>query len=335
MLKDKDTIRMIHGSGGTATAELIHELFGKAFGSGEELLEDAAVLPAGAQIVMTTDSFVVNPLFFPGGDIGRLSVCGSVNDLLCRGAVPKYLSCAAILEEGLTIGELRRIVFSLGETAKEAGVKIVCGDTKVIEGHGGLYLTTAGIGFLPEGCDISAKGAREGDAILLSGCLGDHHAAILGARLGIETNVESDCAPLCALAEAIRPYQIHTLRDVTRGGLATVLSELAEASGKSFFIEEALLPIREQVRDFCGIMGLDPLTMGNEGKLLCIVGKEDAEGTLQAMRKSPYGWDACLIGQVRQPSETETKQAGVYLKTTTGGLRRLRPLEEEGLPRIC
>ncbi len=335
MISDTDTIRMIHGSGGTATAELIHELFGQSFGSGEELAEDAVVLSGGERIVMTTDSFVVTPLFFPGGDIGRLAVCGSVNDLLCRGAEPKYLSCAAILEEGLSIGALRKIVSSLGETAREAGVKVVCGDTKVVEGRGGLYLNTTGIGFLPEGTEIGAKNAKEGDAVLLSGTLGDHHTAILGARLEIDTNVKSDCAPLVAIAGALRPFRVHTLRDVTRGGLATVLCELSKASGKSFLIEEALLPIRDQVRDFCGIMGLDPLTMGNEGKLLCIVDQADAEAALRAMRNSPYGESACRIGWVRRPSGITDAQAGVYLETSLGGIRRLRPLEEEGLPRIC
>ena len=232
---------MEHGSGGRATGELIEEIFASAF-KDETLsrMEDSAVVPGSGQIAVTTDSFVVTPLVFRGGDIGRLCVCGTVNDLLMRGAVPKYLTCGFILEEGLEISILKRIVQSLADTAAEAGVRIIAGDTKVVEGSGGLFINTTGVGFVPDGIDIAAANAREGDAILVSGTMGDHHAAILGERLAIESDIASDCAPLGESVQGLigAGIHVHTLRDVTRGGLAKVIKELIKYTGKKVGVEE-------------------------------------------------------------------------------------------------
>lgn len=326
-----DTIRLLHGSGGEATGILIQEVFANAFSNPIlEAMEDAAVVEAPeGRIAITTDSFVVTPLVYKGGDIGRICVCGTVNDLLMRGAVPKYLTCGFILEEGLPVETLKRVVRSMADTAKEAGVTIVCGDTKVVEGSGGMYVNTTGVGFVPVDRDIAAANAKEGDVILVSGNLGEHHAAILSERLSVENAIESDNAPLCEMANALFPLQVHTLRDITRGGLATVLCELAGASGKCFEIDEEALPVTDAVRDFCGILGLDPLYMGNEGKLAAIVAKEDAGAALQAIRNSKYGANAAIIGEV--------KGAGgeLILRTAIGGKRKLMELQDEGLPRIC
>lgn len=248
----KQTIAMVHGSGGQATGELIRDVFAKAFDNKTlNLMEDSAAVPGSGTIAITTDSFVVTPLEFAGGDIGRLCVCGTVNDLLMRGASPKYITCGAILEEGLDIEVLRRVIYSMAETAREAGVQVVAGDTKVIEGHGGMYINTAGVGFIEHGA-VSAAGARPGDAILVSGTMGDHHAAILGERMSIETDIKSDCAPLTEIVRNLTEggIHLHTMRDITRGGLATVLKELAEASERQFVIDEELIPVTLKVRDF-------------------------------------------------------------------------------------
>lgn len=330
---ENQKIAMVHGSGGQATGELIDYIFAKEF-SNDILsqMEDAAIVDGSAKIAMTTDSFVVTPLEFPGGDIGRLCVCGTVNDLLMRGAIPKYLTCGFILEEGLDVNQLQRIVHSMAETAREAGVTIVAGDTKVIEGQGGLYINTTGVGIVPEGYAVSAAGARPGDAILVSGNVGDHHATILSHRLGIENTIESDNAPLGKMVEGLRAagIEIHSLRDITRGGLATVLKELAQASQKGFLIEEEALPVSPQVRDFCGLLGLDPLYMGNEGKMVVIVPGEEADKAIEVLRGTIYGQDAVKIGTV------EANEPGsLHLLTSIGGLRALHILQGEGLPRIC
>ena len=326
-------ITMAHGSGGKATSELISNLFAKNFGNPVLLrMEDSAIVPGAEKIAVTTDSFVVTPLFFKGGDIGRLAVCGTVNDLAVSGAVPKYLTCGFILEEGADTEELDRIAASMAETAKEAGVTIVAGDTKVIEGRGGVYINTAGVGFLPEGVSYSAAACRPGDAVLLSGNLGDHHAAILSGRMGIENTIQSDCAPLNGMMEALKKSgaRIRAVRDVTRGGLATILNEFAAASRCCIGLSEEAIPVSEQVRGFCGILGLDPLYMGNEGKLAAVVAKEDAEKALSAIRSDRYGENAAVIGTV-----TEEKRAAVLLKTPIGGTRIVTELYGEGLPRIC
>ena len=329
-------ITMAHGSGGRATGDLISEVFAQAFDNPVlKAMEDAAVVPASAQIAMTTDSFVVDPIIFPGGDIGRLSVCGTVNDLLMRGAKPQYLTCGFVLQEGLEVELLQRVVDSFARTAREAGVQVVAGDTKVIEAggmSGGLIINTAGVGFVPQDCSISAGNARPGDAILVSGNLGDHHAAILSSRLGIDNSIQSDCAPLGELVSALLDagIQVHCLRDVTRGGLATVLKELAEQSSVTMELREELLPVDAQVRDFCGLMGLDPLYMGNEGKLVAIVDGADAARAKELLAGCTYGRDAALIGTV-----TDEKPGTALIHTNIGGIRELDVLYGEGLPRIC
>lgn len=326
-------ITMTHGSGGRATSELIGSIFAHAFDN-EVLsrMEDSAVVPGAGTIAVTTDSFVVDPLRFPGGDIGRLCVCGTVNDLLMRGAVPQYLTCGFILQEGLDSELLEELVQSMAATAREAGVTIVAGDTKVVEGHGGLFINTAGVGFVPAGVDISGENCRPGDVILVSGTMGDHHAAILSTRLGIENDIQSDCAPLGGMVSALlqQGVEVHTLRDVTRGGLATVLKELAESSGVSIRLNDVDLPVTPQVKDLCGLLGLDPLYMGNEGKLVAVVPAEQAELALQIIRSAPYGKNAALIGRVEEGSAGE-----LTIRTSIGGLRRLDVLQDEGLPRIC
>jgi hydrogenase expression/formation protein HypE len=328
-------ITMAHGSGGAATSELIDEIFVKAFDNKVLTeMEDSAVVEGSGRIAMTTDSFVVTPIEFPGGDIGRLCVCGTVNDLLMRGATPKYLTCGFIIQEGADTQVLQKIVKSMADTAKEAGVNIVAGDTKVVEGNGQIVINTAGVGFVPEGINISAKNITAGDVIIVSGNLGDHHAAILGSRLAIDNKIESDNAPLGEMVKGLLEADIpvHTLRDGTRGGLATVLKELSESSRVRIELEEDALPVSNQVRDFCGLLGLDPLYMGNEGKMIAAVPAEYADKAVEIIRSSRYGEKATVIGQVL---ETENPKGELYLKTAIGGLRALDVLQGEGLPRIC
>ncbi len=334
-------ITMAHGAGGEETGGLIARIFSECFKNPYlSELRDSALLPAppaGMRIALTTDSFVVRPVFYPGGDIGRLAVCGTVNDLLMSGAKPEYLTAGFILEEGLEITELERIVRSMADTAREAGVLIVAGDTKVTEGQGGLIINTAGVGFVSAGVDIGPKNCIPGDALLLSGTLGDHHAALLGKRLDIEIEIESDTAPLTEMVEAMleEGIGIHALRDVTRGGLATVCNELAESSGVIFELKEEGLPVSEAVRSFAGILGLDPLYMGNEGKILAVVEKADAERALKIIKESRYGERAEIIGSVKELPEKTGSFPGVILNTKVGGQRRLSSLTGEGLPRIC
>lgn len=326
-------ITMEHGSGGKATSELIANIFAKHFNNPVlARMEDSAVVPGAATLAMTTDSFVVTPLFFAGGDIGRLAVCGTVNDLCMSGAVPKYLTCGFILEEGAATEELEKIVASMAQTAAEAGVMIVAGDTKVVEGKGGIYINTAGVGFLPNANAISAANCTENDVVLLSGNLGDHHAAILSARMGIANTIQSDCAPLNQMVAALlnNHVKIKAMRDVTRGGLATVLNEFAQASQCCIMLQEEQIPVSEQVRGFCGILGLDPLYMGNEGKMVVVVAKEDAQTALHCLQNSKYGEHAAVIGEV-----TAGEAGTLLLKTAIGGTRIVTELYGEGLPRIC
>ena len=328
-------ITMAHGSGGAATSELIDEIFVKAFDNKVLTeLEDSAVVDGSSKIAMTTDSFVVTPIEFPGGDIGRLCVCGTVNDLLMRGAMPKYLTCGFIIQEGADTEVLKKIVKSMADTAREAGVNIVAGDTKVIEGNGQIVINTAGVGFVPENIDISARNIKPGDVIIVSGNLGDHHAAILGSRLNIDNKIQSDNAPLGEMVNGLLKANIpvHTLRDVTRGGLATVLKELSETSKVRIELNEEDMPVSSEVRDFCGLLGLDPLYMGNEGKMIAALPAEYADKALEIIRNSKYGENAAVIGQVL---ETENPKGELYLKTAIGGLRQLDVLQGEGLPRIC
>ena len=326
-------ITMAHGSGGQETSALIEQVFASRFQNPIlAKMEDAAAVPGANRLALTPDSFVVTPLFFPGGDIGRLSVCGTVNDLLMSGATPKYLTCGFILEEGAELELLERIAASMADTAREAGVSVVAGDTKVVEGKGGVYINTAGVGFLPTDRELGARHCQQGDVLLLSGTLGDHHAAILSARMGIENEICSDCAPLCegvaALFEA--GVQVKAMRDVTRGGLATVLNEWARQSGHEIRLEEEALPVSKEVEAFCGILGLDPLTMGNEGKFVVAVAKQDESRAFAALRAARYCKHAAIIGRVEGPGE-----GVVRMNTRLGGVRRIPMLYGEGLPRIC
>ncbi|MDF2869630.1 MAG: hydrogenase expression/formation protein HypE [Anaerocolumna sp.] len=312
-------IDMSYGSGGKQTTSLINEIFMKHF-SNEVLnkLEDSAVLTVKNRIAFTTDSFVVTPMFFHGGDIGKVAVCGTVNDLLMMGAIPKYLTAGFIIEEGASLEDLDRIAISMSEAAKEAGVFIVAGDTKVIEGKGGIYINTSGIGEIEkEGISIAA--CKEGDVILLSGNLGEHHAAIMSHRMEIENDIRSDCAPLKELVTKLMQegIDIHCMRDVTRGGLATVLNEVAAASSCQVLLEEKALPVSPKVKGFCDILGLDPLYMANEGKLIAIVAKEDAEKALQIMKNSKYGENTAIIGNIQSGSK-------VILTTAYNGSRNCR-----------
>ena len=330
---EDDKILMVHGSGGSATGELIDKIFDKEFSNKTlDQMEDSAVVEGAGRIAMTTDSFVVTPAEFRGGDIGRLCVCGTVNDLLMRGATPKYLTCGFILEEGLSIDLLKRVVHSMAETAREAGVEIVAGDTKVVNGHGEIYINTAGVGFVPDDVEISAGRAEVGDAIIVSGTMGDHHAAILSERMEIETDIESDNAPLGDIVRNLleNKIKVHTLRDITRGGLGTVLKELSESAKKTFTIEDELIPVSPKVRDFCGLLGLNPMYMGNEGKLVAFVAAEDEERALEIIRNSKYGSGAVIIGHV-----TEDSDGRLIARTAIGGERELDVLQGEGLHRIC
>lgn len=323
-------ITLSHGSGGKATSELIDKIFARNFSNPIlNMMEDSAVVDGHRKIAITTDSFVVTPLFFNGGDIGRLAVCGTVNDLLMRGAVPKYITSAFIIEEGADTKTLERIAKSMAETAAEAGVTVVAGDTKVIEGNGGVYINTAGVGFV-DNENIVSTNLQDGDSVIVSGTMGDHHATILSARMEIENNIKSDNAPLTEIVKNLIDggIDLHCMRDVTRGGLGTVLNELANASRKGIEIEESAIPISDEVKAFSKILGLNILHMGNEGKLVAIVPSEQADKAVQLMKQSKYGENAAIIGKV-------TNGDGVTLITPLGGQRKVNVLIGEGLPRIC
>ncbi len=324
-------INASHGSGGRDTAWLVREIFEKSYGNKVlACMEDAAVLSVTGEVAFTTDSFVVQPLFFPGGDIGRLAVCGTVNDLLTAGSAPKYLTASFILEEGLETDTLKRVADSMAQTAAEAGVTIVAGDTKVVEGNGGMFINTAGIGFIT-GRPLRSADIQTGDAIVLTGTLGDHHACILSRRMEIENPIQSDAAPLCEIVQALQSngIEIHAMRDITRGGLATVLNELAAACGCRAELWEKSLPVSEAVAGLCGVLGLDPLYMGNEGKMLIVLPWEQYEKALKVIQTARYGENAVLVGKF------EEGKPGVVLKTKIGGARTVAPLIGEGLPRIC
>lgn len=324
-------ITLSHGSGGKSTNELIDKIFAKSFSNPIlNMMEDSAVVSGSSRIAITTDSFVVTPLVFKGGDIGRLAVCGTVNDLLMRGATPKYITSAFIIEEGADTETLELIAKSMADTAKEAGVIVVAGDTKVIEGNGGLYINTTGVGFVKESTDIVSTNLQIGDAVIVSGNMGDHHATILSARMGIENDIESDNAPLGEMVRAMlkEGIEIRCMRDVTRGGLGTVLNELAKASKVNIEIEEEKIPVNDSVRAFSKILGLNIMHMGNEGKLVAIVPMEQAEKAMETIKKCKYGENATIIGRVNSGE-------GVNLITALGGCRKVNVLIGEGLPRIC
>ena len=332
------TVDMSHGAGGRAMAQLIAELFQVHLDN--ELLrqgnDQALFLPPPGRLVMSTDAHVISPLFFPGGDIGCLSVHGTINDVAMAGARPLYLAASFILEEGLPLGDLSRVVQSMARAANEAGVPVVTGDTKVVErGKGdGVFITTTGVGVVPEGVAISGDGARPGDAILLSGSVGDHGVAVLSKRenLGFEVEIASDTAALhglvAAMVEAVP--EIHCLRDPTRGGLATTLNELAHQSGVGMRIQESTIPVRPEVAAACELLGLDPLYVANEGKLVAICPAAHAQVLLAAMRGHPLGQGAALIGEV-----VEDHHRFVQMETRFGGSRIVDWLAGEQLPRIC
>jgi hydrogenase expression/formation protein HypE len=339
-----DRVVLGHGGGGLLTAELIQRLFVPAFGN-EVLaaLEDQATVSLGAdngvrapRLAFTTDSFVVRPIFFPGGDIGRLAVHGTVNDLAVGGARPLYLAAAFILEEGLALSDLRRIVASMRAACDGAGVALVTGDTKVVDRGKGdqIFITTTGIGLVPEGRSLSIRAARPGDRIIVSGTIGDHGIAIMSVREGIEfeTVLESDSAPLTDLVRLMLDTcpAIRAMRDPTRGGVSSALNELAEASRVGVRLSEASIPIRPEVRGACEMLGLDPLYVANEGKLIAVVPPEDAERLVNVMRTHPLGQNAAIIGDV------VAQHAGmVTMRSLVGGERVVTLLSGEQLPRIC
>ncbi len=338
-----DKVTLAHGGGGKAMRDLIDDVFVRSFDNPAlSALEDQARFKlsdlggGNEQLAFTTDSYVVDPLFFPGGDIGKLAVCGTINDLAVGGARPLYLSCAVIVEEGVEIDVLRRIVASMSNAASAAGVQVVTGDTKVVNKGGcdKVFINTAGIGIIPERFSLSAARAQPGDAILVNGVLGDHGATILAARgdMALSTPLESDCAALHELCASLLEACPETrfMRDATRGGLATVLNEVAHASGVSIDIDEARTPLRKEVRGFCEILGLDPLYLANEGKIVCVVPGEDAERALAALQSDPLGADAQIIGEVG-----DRESGRVTMRTVFGGHRIVDMLVGEQLPRIC
>ena len=338
-----ETVLLGHGSGGTMMKRIIDEVFFEAYAD-EELLEgnDAASLPApaaGERIAYSTDSFVVTPHFFPGGDIGRLAVCGTVNDVATSGAVPKYLSCGFILEEGFPVADLKRICKSMAEIAKEAGAHIVTGDTKVVNrGHGdGVFINTSGIGFIPEGVSLSGAFCKPGDKILVTGTMGDHGITIMSCReeLSFSADIQTDAAPLNHLiAEVIAAApDTRCFRDPTRGGLASTLNELAAQSGVDFIVEEGAVPVKNAVLGACEMLGYDVYQVANEGKMVCVVPAEQAEAALAAMRANKYGTDAAIIGEVVETPEERDPR--VSIRTGFGALRIMDMLVGEQLPRIC
>jgi hydrogenase expression/formation protein HypE len=341
-LRDR-AITMAHGGGGRAMRELIERLIVPAFSNPRLAdLEDQARLgiaglaSRGDRLAFTTDSYVVSPLFFSGGDIGKLAICGTVNDLAMSGAIPLYLSCGLIIEEGFATADLERVLASMSEAARAVGVEVVTGDTKVVNRGAAdrLFINTAGIGVIPTGIDIAATRARPGDIIIVNGSLGDHGVAILIARneLDLQSDIASDCQPLHDLVQTMLAAcrDIHCLRDATRGGLATVLNEFAMSSRVSMRLDERALPLKPEVRGACEILGLDVLYMANEGKLVAIVPRDDADRVLAAMRAHPAGIEAAIVGEV-----VDAPVGHVILDTLFGGERVVDMLAGEQLPRIC
>jgi len=329
-------ILLAHGSGGKLTHLLIKSFVKKFRNLPLAKLDDSAVLRFKGKLAFTTDSYVVDPIYFPGGDIGKLAVNGTINDLAMVGAKPLYLSASAIIEEGFPLVELERIVNSMNRAARAAGVEIVAGDTKVVEKGGvdKIFINTSGIGLVDSGVDISSKNAQIGDRIILSGTIGDHGIAILSARekFDFQTKVKSDSQPLNGIVSEILRVskRIHTLRDPTRGGLATILNEIAEQSGVGIEIEEEKIPVKQEVKGVCEMLGFDPLYIANEGKLVAFVPEKDSAKILNVMKKNRYGRDAQIIGSV-----VARHKGRVVVKTSVGGERVVDMLTGEQLPRIC
>lgn len=337
-LPAKDTVLLGHGSGGKLSAELVRDVFLPALENPVlARLDDQAIVNInGQRLAITTDSFVVKPLFFPGGDIGSLAVHGTVNDLAVGGATPLFLSAAFIIEEGFAMESLRRVVNSMHQAAAAAGVQVVTGDTKVVEKGKGdsLFINTTGVGVVPDGVELSANRARPGDKVLLSGSIGEHGIAILAQREGLEfeSEIQSDSAALHMLVADMLAVsrEIRSMRDPTRGGVSSTLNEIAEQSQVGIELEESSIPVREEVRGACELLGLDPLYVANEGKLIAIVAPEAADVLLQAMRRNPLGAGARIIGTVKQ------EDAGlVTMRTTLGTTRIVDMLAGDQLPRIC
>ncbi|MGC2855875.1 hydrogenase expression/formation protein HypE [Novispirillum sp. DQ9] len=332
-------IDLSHGAGGRAMQQLVEQLFVAAFDNPllRQANDQAAFdVPAGGRMVMSTDSYVISPLFFPGGDIGSLAVHGTVNDVAMAGATPLYLSAGFIIEEGFPLTDLKRIVDSMAAASREAGVPVITGDTKVVErGKGdGVFINTAGIGIVPEGVSVSGDRARPGDVVLISGTLGDHGVAVMSQResLGFETEILSDSAALHGLVAGLVAAVpgVRVLRDPTRGGLAATLNEITHQSRVGIMLREAAIPVREAVRGACELLGLDPLYVANEGKMIAIVPPEDAAAALAALRAHPLGADSAIIGTV-----TADDHAFVQMETSFGGTRVVDWLAGDQLPRIC
>ena len=332
-----DKILLAHGSGGRLSHDLIKNTLLRMLGNPMlNRLDDSAVFDINGRLAFTTDSYVVSPLFFPGGDIGKLAVCGTVNDLSMAGAEPLYLSLSLIIEEGFSLDQLERVIRSVQEAAAEAGVTVVTGDTKVVNrgAADSLFINTAGVGIVPADLDVSSSGAQVGDKVILSGPIGDHGIALISRResLTFESPVESDCAPLNTLVKEVlqtTPH-IHCLRDPTRGGLASPLNEFAESSGVGVRIKADKLPIKKTVLATCELMGFHPLYIANEGKLVAVVDSQDAEAVLQRIRENPYGREAEIIGEI-----VEDHSGRVIMETRLGTSRIIDLLSGELLPRIC
>ena len=335
---DNGRVDMSHGAGGRAMAQLIEELFVQAFDNEwlRQMNDQACFAVPAGRMVMTTDCHVISPLFFPGGDIGCLAVHGTINDVAMAGARPLYLAAGFILEEGFSLAQLKRIVLSMAEAAREAGVPVITGDTKVVErGKGdGVFITTTGIGVVPPGINISGDRAQPGDRVIVSGTMGDHGVAVMSFRenLSFGTTIRSDTAALHGLVAAMVQAvpDIHCLRDPTRGGLATTLNEFARQSGVGFLLTESAIPLRPQVSAACELLGLDPLYVANEGKLVAVCAPETAERLVAAMRAHPLGRNAAQIGEV-----IEDAHSFVQMQTAFGGTRLVDSLSGEQLPRIC
>ena len=332
----EDRVLLAHGDGGELMAELIERVFVSRLGTGEPPGDDSARLRGGERLVFTTDAFVVDPIFFPGGDIGKLAVCGTVNDLAAAGARPLALSASFILEEGLPIADLERIVDSMAAASAEAGVKVLCGDTKVVpRGRADrVYVSTSGVGEVPSGIEVSGGNAQPGAVVLVSGPVGDHGLAVLSRREGLafESPIESDCAPLGALVQALLAAApgVRVLRDPTRGGLATALNEIAQQSGVEIEIEEAAVPVRSSVSAACELLGLDPLYAANEGKMIVVVPAEQTQAALSALQANALGRLAAVIGRV-----AAGERPRVLLRTALGTRRILDRHVGEQMPRIC
>lgn len=337
-MKDEDIILLSHGGGGSRTGDLLKSVILPALDNPvlRQLDDAACVSVPGTELAFTTDSYVVKPLFFPGGDIGRLAVCGTVNDLAMQGAEPRYLSLGFILEEGFRVSDLRRVVQSVAQAAKEAGVVIATGDTKVVErsSGGGLFINTSGIGVRRAGVDTHVSNARPGDAVIVSGPIGDHGVAVMSVREGLafKSRLASDVAPLAGMIARVLDAApgVRCLRDPTRGGLAAALNDIARASSVCVRIREKAVPVRDEVRGACGLLGFDPLNVANEGKAVIVCRPDDRERVLAALRADPLGRDACAIGVVEAaPAER------VLLETALGGERVVDVPTGEDLPRIC